>query len=130
MVETVHKLIVSQGRRPRSSYRRWSDEQKRQIVAESKVPGASVSIVARRHDVNANQVFQWRKKFADEGCVLKEAGLVPIHVISRSDDHNLTPRVTTGVIAIELKNGTTVRVDNNVDEVALTRVLSVIGQLP
>jgi transposase len=31
---------------------------KRQIVAETEEPGASVSVIARRHDVNANQVFK------------------------------------------------------------------------
>ena len=41
--------------------RRWSEEQKRQIVAETLEPGSSVSIVARRHDVNANQLFLWRR---------------------------------------------------------------------
>lgn len=130
MAESTHKLIVSPGRRLRGSYRRWSDDQKRQIVAETFVPGTSISVVARRHDVNANQVFQWRKKFADKGCALKEAGLVPIRVISRRDEPDSTLRTTTGVIAIELKNGTTVRVDSNVDEAALSRVLSVIGRLP
>ena len=103
--------------------------QKRQIVAESYVPGASVSVVARRHNVNANQVFQWRKRFADEGSALKEAGLVPIRVINPSNDGS-TPRATAGVIAIELKNGATVRVDRDVDVAALSRVLSVIGRLP
>ena len=43
--------------------RRWSDELKRQIVSETFVAGASVSTVARRHDVNANQVFKWRRKY-------------------------------------------------------------------
>jgi hypothetical protein len=37
-----------------ASRRRWSLEVKRQLVAETLEPGASVSIVARRHDVNAN----------------------------------------------------------------------------
>jgi transposase len=130
MAETTHELIEGPGRKPRGSYRLWSDDQKRQIVAESYVPGASVSVVARRHNVNANQVFQWRKNFSDEGCAVKEAGLVPIRVISRRDDDNAMPRATAGVIAIELKNGTTVRVDRDVDEGALSRVLSVIGRLP
>jgi transposase len=31
-------------------------------VAETLEPGSSVSIVARRHDVNANQVFKWRRE--------------------------------------------------------------------
>ena len=41
---------------------RWSIEQKRQIVEETLVSGASVAKVARSHGVNANQVFYWRKQ--------------------------------------------------------------------
>ena len=37
---------------------------KRQLVAETLEPGSSVSIVARRHDVNANQLFKWRHELA------------------------------------------------------------------
>ena len=42
--------------------RLWSDEEKRQIVAETLAPGASVSIVARRHDLNDNMLFTWRRQ--------------------------------------------------------------------
>src|SRR5260370_41250448 len=42
--------------------RLWSDEEKRRIVAETLAPGASVSIVARRHDLNANMLFTWRRQ--------------------------------------------------------------------
>ena len=38
-----------------------SKQERRQIVEETLKPGASVSLVARAHDVNANQVFKWRK---------------------------------------------------------------------
>jgi transposase-like protein len=44
--------------------RRWPEAVKREIVAASNAPGSSVSIVARRYDVNANQVFKWRKLLA------------------------------------------------------------------
>jgi len=46
--------------------RQYSEALKRQMVAEMLVPGASVSIVARRHDVNANQLFKWRRAMAFE----------------------------------------------------------------
>ena len=45
----------------RRSRRSWSDEEKRRIVAEAVLPGASVADIARRHGVNANLVFNWRK---------------------------------------------------------------------
>jgi transposase-like protein len=37
-------------------------EEKRRIVQESLKPGASVAVVARRFDVNANQIFTWRRQ--------------------------------------------------------------------
>jgi transposase len=43
--------------------RRWSEEQKRAIVAASLAPGAVISEVARRADVGAGQIYRWRKEF-------------------------------------------------------------------
>jgi transposase len=45
----------------RRSRRSWSDEEKQRIVAAAALPGASVADIARRHGVNANLVFNWRK---------------------------------------------------------------------
>ena len=39
--------------------RSWSAGEKRMICAQTRVPGVSVSQVARRYDVNANLVFRW-----------------------------------------------------------------------
>lgn len=38
-------------------------EERRRIVEETLAEGVSVAVVARRHGVNANQVFQWRKLY-------------------------------------------------------------------
>jgi transposase len=43
--------------------RRWSDEQKRAIVAESVAPGAVISEVARRAEVYPGQIYRWRHEF-------------------------------------------------------------------
>jgi transposase len=41
------------------------EERRRKIVEATLQPGASVSRVARRHDVNANRVFHWRKLYRE-----------------------------------------------------------------
>lgn len=43
----------------RRKRRKWSTEEKRRIVAQTKVPGVSVPQVARRYDVNNNMIFKW-----------------------------------------------------------------------
>src|SRR4030095_8598847 len=42
--------------------RRWSEEQKRAIVAESFAPGAVVSEVARRANLSPGQIYRWRQE--------------------------------------------------------------------
>src|SRR5258708_5487366 len=43
--------------------RRWPEELKRRIVAETWASGASVPSVARRYDVDAGQVYAWRRRY-------------------------------------------------------------------
>jgi transposase len=50
----------------RLTRRRWSGEEKRAIVAEALLPGASLAAVARLHDLNANQLFGWRRQFRSD----------------------------------------------------------------
>ena len=45
--------------------RAWPESLKREIVAATLLPGSSVSRVARRYEVNANQVFAWRRRYRD-----------------------------------------------------------------
>lgn len=49
--------------------RRWSDEQKRALVAAAFAPGAVVSDVARQADVCPGQLYRWRQdlRAADGG---------------------------------------------------------------
>ena len=76
MSEAVENL--GSGRGPGALRRRWSDAEKRRIVAESYQPGVSVSVVARRNDVNANLVFNWRRRFREQAG--GTGGLVPVVV--------------------------------------------------
>lgn len=46
--------------------KRWSEGQKREIVAETLAPGETVTGVARRHGANPSMVFGWRKRMLEE----------------------------------------------------------------
>jgi transposase len=48
--------------------RRWSVEQKLQIVEESLRTGETVSVVARRHGVAPNLLFRWRRLASEGGA--------------------------------------------------------------
>ena len=48
-----------------SAYKRpnFPNEFKRQLVEQTFVPGASVALIARRNDINANLLFKWRREY-------------------------------------------------------------------
>src|SRR6267143_6952089 len=72
---------VAIGTSSHTKRRRRTVEEKRRIVEETLEAGASVARVARRHAVNANQVFYWRKKYR-EGRLGKgrSSSLLPVAV--------------------------------------------------
>jgi transposase len=133
------RRVVGEGRKARRS---WSLAEKRRIVAETLVAGASVSIVARRHDVNANQVFKWRRELAagDRGALPAPAcEFVPLGVFAEveskapaaaqgDDERPGAPANLDGLIEIDLLSGTRLRVDASVDGRALGRVLRALRQ--
>jgi transposase len=51
------EVITGTGRR-----RRFSDDDKAQIIEETLVPGAVASDVARRHGLSPQQLFSWRRE--------------------------------------------------------------------
>ena len=54
--------------------RRWSAEEKARIVQETYAPGMSVSLVARQHGIGPNQVFSWRRLYAEGALSAVGAG--------------------------------------------------------
>ena len=64
---------------------RRSIAEKRRIVEETLVEGASVARVARAHGVNANQVFYWRKLYQSGRLgTTSIARLLPVRVTRES----------------------------------------------
>ena len=63
--------------------RRWSDEERAQILAESFEPGANISAVARRHGVSGGLLHCWRKQaraLAREGASSDAPTFVPVTI--------------------------------------------------
>ncbi len=48
--------------------RRWTLEQKRQIVAAAAQPGMSVAMVARKHGISTGQFYAWRQRLVLDGA--------------------------------------------------------------
>nr|WP_156408334.1 IS3 family transposase [Pseudomonas sp. Root9] len=65
--------------------RRWSPEQKLAMIRESLEPGQSVSVVARRNGINANQLFLWRKLYQDGSLSAVSAGEAVVPASELSD---------------------------------------------
>lgn len=68
--------------------RRWSEEEKLQLVEEACRPGHSVSQVARQRGINANQLFAWRRQALANGLVTvpiwrKSADQLSVYRIAR-----------------------------------------------
>ncbi|SAK96610.1 transposase IS3/IS911 family protein [Caballeronia glebae] len=91
-------------------HRTYAQEFKQQVIRETLEPGMSVSIVARRHDINANVVFAWRKQYREGKLIIPalEAGpsvpstkLLSVDVI----DLALVPRPPEPAVASQAPSG-------------------------
>jgi transposase len=105
--------------------RRWSADAKRRIVAETFERGASVSIVARRHDLNANMLFTWRREAKQSAMRAIEApiGFVAAEV---AGERSSAASSTTGRMEIAFPGGERVIVGADVDAGALARVIKAL----
>jgi len=101
----------------RAPRRRWPEALKRRIVGESLAPGASASVVARRYDVNANQLFKWRRQYEAAGSGAGPA-MVPVAVWPSSP-----AAACGGTIEIDLAGGVRVRISGAVEAAVVRQVL-------
>ena len=121
--------VVDTKRTPRSAGRRnWSAALKRQIVAETLEPGSSVSIVARRHDLNTNQLFKWRRELlAKEPPTAAETNLVPVEIVAAPERRPPRRRVErAGFIEIEFGCGARLCIRGEVVPKTLRQVIELL----
>ena len=102
--------------------KRRTIRERREIVEETLAPGASVSRVAKRHGVNANQVFYWRKLYR-EGQLGggTTTNLLPVKITKARSPEAVKqgePLTRSGTMEVQLAKGT-LRIVGNVDVAAL-----------
>ena len=116
--------------------RRWPEELKREVVAALAEPGASVSSVARRYDVNTNQLFKWRRQLAVPAAApgAEPSRLLPVEIApartSMAEERGGSPPLLvgppTGSIEIALRGGTKVRIKGTVDPAAVSAAIGAV----
>ena len=116
--------VVDTKQQPSPTKRRqYSEALKRQMVAETQAPGASVSIVARRHDVNSNQLFRWRRQLLPK-AVVPSGAMVPVEIAPEGTRSRRTDR--EGVIQIVFGCGARVRLRGEVSVETLRQVINLL----
>ena len=100
--------------------RRWSEDQKQDIVAAAFAPGSTVSEVARREDIHNAMIYKWRRELQSSN-----GGFAP--VVVKSDEVAMCGN--QGVIEVALGNGTQLRIPSSVPaELAASVVKALVRQ--
>jgi len=108
--------------------RRWPDEVKARIVAETCAPGAVVSTIARRHGLTPQQVFTWRRRARCGELALPvpdEPRFVPVVAtpVAESPGEAEAPSGSDATMIEITVDGAVLRVGAGVSSEQLTRVL-------
>lgn len=93
------------------------------ICGQTRVPGVSVSQVARRYDVNANLVFAWLRdpRFAETDAA-DVARFLPVEIVAEARAPTAAPPADNQ-IEIELAGGHRMRISGSYDPEALARLI-------
>ena len=102
----------------------WSDKEKRAICAQTRVPGVSVSQVARRYNANTNLVFTWLRdpRFAPDKTVEETESFLPVEIVGEGGREPAAPALESR-IEIDLAGGHRLRITGPYDPEALARLI-------
>ncbi len=114
--------------------RRFSVAQKREMVEATLDGKTSVSVIARQYDVNANQLFRWRKQYHDGQLGdTAQAKLLPVKLsdadnpVTPTQPMSQTALSGSGTVEIHLSNDHRIVMTGSVCQQSLKTILQVLS---
>lgn len=102
--------------------RRWSEEERRTLVAETMAPGRTVTGVARQAGVSPSMLFTWRKRMRADQSSLAFAPLV----IAPSAGESASCAAPPATIELELICGSRLRIAGSADPALATAIVKAL----
>ena len=108
--------------------RRWSEDEKLEILSEVGVRGASVTQVAQRHEITRSQIYGWRRDLKKKGLWSPDRGAVFLPVDFSPAQAPASASAPSRPVPVELRlsNGRCLRFDSGMDGDALTRLIRAV----
>src|SRR4051794_39510075 len=121
------RIEIFQGR----ARRRWSEDDKRRLVAETFAPGETVHGVARRRGVSTSQLFTWRKRLRAEAGFAPPpptvSGFAAVAIAPVPPLAGEAAEAPPGLIEVELAGGDGVRTTGPADPAVVAAALRALA---
>lgn len=117
-----HEVIVGVERR-----RFWPDELKLSILREVGVGGATVTAVARRHDVTRQHIYQWRRQLKDKGLWPEPKGTAFLALdVPELPVASKPVSASSASVEVDFANGRVLRCPAGMAEVDILRLIRLV----
>ena len=106
--------------------RKFTLASKEAIVSETLSGGATVTEVARRHDLDRSLLYRWRRELGVVARMEEPRAFVPVKVEAPNVAVGMPAAAASSAIEIHVGRGRSVRVNRDFDASTLSRVLDVL----